>query len=290
MDTSRLRTIVMIALVAIASGVIGVLIADQIRGPTHPPPTPAPTAAVTPTPGSTALPGPESGPQGQFVWAADLESGDLSSWEADGCGGEFNTGNGEARVTDAVAHSGRYSVELTVATDNGADNATRLMRWCEPSQHDAAYFSAWYYFPQQVDVSAGWWNIFQFKSRSETSNDPWWILNVGNRQDGTMYVYLRDWIHEKSYEQNVKDLPVGQWVHFEVFMRRAQDPTGEIMVWQDGTLLFHITNVQTNYDSGRVSWGVNSYSSGLNPSPTVIYIDDVVMSTTPVGNGQSAGN
>lgn len=187
MDIRRLLSIVMIVLVAVAAGVIGVLVADQVRGPTVPEPTPVPTEAPT----STPLPGPRAVPPPQLVWAADLESGDLSSWEADGCGGEFNTGNGEARVTDVVAHSGRYSVELSVATDNGTDNATRLMRWCEPSEHDAAYFSAWYYFPQHVDVSAGWWNIFQFKSRNETANDPWWILNVGNREDGTMYVYLR---------------------------------------------------------------------------------------------------
>lgn len=278
MDTRSLRVIILVAIVAVAVVLVAVLSTSRRPPPLEP--TPAPTQAPIPSPT----------PEDRLIWSADLESGDLSAWEANSCGGEFNTGDGFSTVTDAVARSGRYSIAMHVDTDDGEDHATRLMRWCEPSEVDSAYFSAWYYFPERVDVSAGWWNIFQFKSRTEETNDPWWILNVGNREDGTMYIYLRDWIHERSYEQHAMDLPVGEWVHLEVFLRRAEDPTGQIKVWQDGTLLFDVTNVQTNYDSGRVSWGINSYSSGLEPRPTIIYVDDVAMSTMPIGPVTTAGN
>ncbi|MDI3340766.1 MAG: heparin lyase I family protein [Sphaerobacter sp.] len=283
MKHRSVRPLVIVALIVVASVIAALVTLDLLQGPGRQPVAPS----TEPTPTAGALPRPEEPtttpiPPSPVLWSANLESGDLSDWEQDGCGGLFNTRDGTAAVTNKVAHSGRYALQLTVNADDGKDHATRLMRWCEPSDLDQAYFSAWYYFPERVSVDAGWWNIFQFKSRTEEDNDPWWILNVGNREDGTMYVYLRDWIHERSYDQFAKNLPVGQWVHLEVFLRKADDQTGQVTVWQDGTLLFDVTGVQTNYDGGRVSWGINSYSSGLSPSPTVIYVDDVMMSTAPI--------
>lgn len=237
---------------------------------------------LTPTPAGQA---PENGTAPAVVWADGMEAGSVAAWETRDCGGEFNTGDGNSVASTDVAHTGRYSAKLTVDTRDGERDATRLMRWCEPTDYAWAYYSAWFYFPQRVQVKAGWWNIFQFKSKTDYANDPFWVVNVGNRDDGTMYLYLRDWMHERSYLQTTKDLPVGRWVHIEAYIHRSDGSDGRITIWQDGTMLFDLSNVQTYYPGGSSTWSVDNYSSGLIPNRTSIYVDDAVISTTRIGDG-----
>lgn len=261
-----------IAVCVLLLAVVGALVAVRLLSPEEQqqqasPPAGAPSVGGDPT----------------ILWADGMETGTIASWESQDCGGEFNTGHGHTVASQDVVRTGRFSAKLSVDTRDGENDATRLMRWCEPTEYPEAYYSAWYYFPERVDVKAGWWNIFQFKSRTENANDPFWVVNVGNREDGTMYLYLRDWIHERSHVQTFKDLPVGQWVHIEAFMRRADGPTGQITVWQDGTLLFDLQNVQTHYPGGSSTWSVDNYSSGLDPEQATIYVDDAMISTTRIG-------
>src|SRR5690606_18639397 len=155
------------------------------------------------------------------------------AWDRDGGGGAFNSGGGQTSASRDRARSGSYSAKLTINT-NGSDVGARLHRWRELDQHNALYFSAWYYFPQRVSVHDGWWNIMQFKSRNSRNNDPWWILYVGNRSNGNNYIYLRDWINKRSYQQSVADLPVGRWVHIEAYLQQSGSNSGRLTVWQDG--------------------------------------------------------
>ena len=220
------------------------------------------------------------------VWSTDFESGNLNAWSAGGGGGMFNSGNGNVTVTTERAHSGSRSAKMTINA-TGSDTGARLHRWAEPDSMKGAYYSAWYYFPQRVSVQGGWWNILQFKSRTSSRNDPFWILYVGNRSDGSMYVYLRDWIHKRSYQQTVANLPVGKWVHLEVYYEEASSNSGRVTVWQDGQQLFDLRNVQTGYSGGRLTWGVTNYASRLSPSQATIYVDDCVIATERQGPGNA---
>ena len=247
---------------------------------TPPPPTETPQATVAPPP--TGTPPPE-GPSGQYVlWSADMETGDLSQWAlpgellaADQGGGVYDERSGSVSVTDRVAHGGRYSIEMTINDGGGTDQAVRIFRWYEnPVQ---AYYSVWYLFPQSY-TPARWWNVMQFKSKAPYPKDTLWVLNVGNRPSGEMYFYLYDWQQCEGYNQTVRDIPVGRWVHVEVLYRRSATKSGRVAVWQDGVLLFDQDGVQTT-TAGDVQWSVDNYTDQISPSPATIYADDAAIST-----------
>lgn len=212
---------------------------------------------------------------GALRWFADGETGDLSQW-TQGQNGEavFNSGTGRIAPTREVAHGGQWSLGLTIEDAAGETQAARILRWHDnPSE---GYYSAWFYFPAQVRPAV-WWNIFQFKSGRQGS-DVTWVLNVGNRPDGTMYLYLWDAINARTYSkhQMPTNLPVGQWVEIKAYYRQAEERAGRITVWQDGVRLFDLDRVQTA-TSDELHWGLSNYTDDIDPSDTTIYADDAAI-------------
>jgi hypothetical protein len=229
-----------------------------------------------------------------ILWRADHEGGDLSEWYADYGGGEFNSGAARSDLSQEVAHSGRYSVKCTISTS--PSSGVRLVRWNEGRSHPECYYSVWYYVPQLY--AAAWWNIFQFKSRNGPSvNDPFWFLQIGNRPTGAMHLFLYWWnglsiegprrgeFGGRAFTQTLKDVPVGQWTHIEMFLRQSSGFSGQVIAWQDGVELFNQTNVRTRYAAanGANEWSVNNYGDAIRPNPTSVYVDDAVISTTRMG-------
>ncbi len=229
-----------------------------------------------------------------ILWSSGMENGSLDDWWSPetqanhGCcnlGGEFDSGIGSSLAAKDFAHTGDWSAKMTITTPSGTSemSGTRLFRWGEPQTHSALYYSVWYYFPQRYSAP-NWWNVFQWKSkRSDTINDPFFILNIGNRSDGSMYYYLYDWQKNISYDQSLMNIPVGQWTQVEAFYQCVGDNTGHVTFWQDGKQIFDVSNVQTRYSDGDCQWSVNNYSNLLSPSPATIYIDDAVISTSRIG-------
>src|SRR5690554_5292180 len=235
-----------------------------------------------------------------YLWTANHETGDLTQWYApstyesgQNLGGIYNSGNATAVASTDVARRGQYAARLTINTTDGGDHGARLHRWGEIRTYDTLYFGAWFYFPQRIQVTGGWWNIFQFKSRnsSDTRNDPFWILYVGNRSNGNMYLYLRDWINKVSYSQSVADLPVGRWVHIEVYLRQSSNGTGQITVWQDGVEILRRSNITTMYpNTAGNAFGICNYANRLSPSNVSIYVDDVAIARQRIwGDGDAGG-
>ena len=50
-------------------------------------------------------------------------------------------------------------------------------------------------------------------------------------------------------------------------------------MWQDGVEIFKLENIRTRYTDGNCEWSVNNYGANISPAPTVIYVDDVAIST-----------
>lgn len=218
----------------------------------------------------------------QIIWTAGMETGDLSEWAdpggRDSGGGEFNSGGGDSWASREVAHGGEWSAKMVLSDGVGG---TRLFRWRESNARKEAYYSAWFYFPQRY-VRDEWWNIFQFKSQlSDTRNDPFWIIGVENRTDGAMYLALRDWIGEETFGQDAVDLPVGQWVRLECYLRQSAIRDGQLKCWQDDLLLWDLDMITTHYPDATNQWSINDYSSGVSPTPAVIYTDDASISIDP---------
>jgi len=238
-------------------------------------------------------------------------------------GGEYDSGTPGVNslfsvASQEVAHSGLWSDKLSITTPNATGGASRarMFRWRE-SRNPAyfasgLYYSVWLFIPQLYTVNGPnqFWNLFQFKSKhpcsSGTCTDPSWFLNVQNRTPKTatpMYIQLvwsceatipgpfqGDGLGCKNYQSSVKqDLPVGQWIHLELYLKQntatngSDNYDGRLTIWQDGVLLFDMVNVATKYADGDQQWSVNLYSDGLVPNPSYIYIDDPAESTTRIG-------
>jgi hypothetical protein len=208
---------------------------------------------------------------GDILWRADQETGDLDQWTT-GQFGEavFNTGTGSVSLSHDVAHSGITSLKMTISGASGTTQAARILRW--DNNPVEGYYSVWLDFPRNYRPAA-WWNVFQFKSLGAES-DPTWVLNIGNRPDGSMFFYLWDAITRKSYAPlTAVNVTPNRWTQVTAYLRRATDDTGRITIWQDDVLLFDVDHVQTAL-ADNVHWGIGNYTDDISPSDPIIYADD----------------
>jgi hypothetical protein len=222
---------------------------------------------------------------GETLWSSDHESGDLRAWYApsseptdDFGGGEYNSGNADSVPSQEQAHSGRWSIKMTITTP--PESGTRLFRWRESRAHSRLRYSVWFYFPRAYSAPT-YWDVFQWKSKTATKNDPFFILNVTNPAEGVMAFGLFDWQRRIGYSQSARLIPVGEWFQVEAVYVCAGERTGHVTFWQDGTLLFDVADVQTRYPDGDCGWSVNNYSDLVEPTPATIYIDDASISLMP---------
>src|SRR6267378_1526580 len=151
--------------------------------------------------------------QSSIVWFADHEEPGDFDWYAPGGGGlgggQFNSGCNSAsgagmagtsfvKWTDInappPANGGDFGLMLASATTCGGPGfsaGTRMFRWKESKwdyPNQALYYKVWFYFPQNYRLtgSADWWffNLFQWKSKYDTTNDVFFSVNIYNRPDG----------------------------------------------------------------------------------------------------------
>jgi hypothetical protein len=211
------------------------------------------------------------------LWSANMEGGNLVEWAMNGCGGQYVSGNSRIDASTLVAHTGKWSARLQITTPGTPTSGARLFRWCEPREHAKLFYSAWFYLPEHYSVRR-YWNVFQWKSKTAKQNDPFFIVNIGNRADGTMYFYLFDWQRRRSYPQTGANLRIGNWVHLEAYHECTAASTGRVTVWQDGGLLHDLTNVTTRYNDGDCQWSIDNYSDGLTPATATLFVDDATIS------------
>lgn len=244
-------------------------------------PAPEPTVPLAPTviPLPLVL-------DGNIVWTDGFETGDISGITE--VGDFYKQGSGAYQLVTPHAHSGNVSVELTIdslaPTDTGSHAAYLFHTRYDLLPDDGYYYSAWYYIPTLVKPEV-YWNIMQWKSTQDGSTpQPIYMINVRDSGPDKLYLYLgylpnREDVR-KFYHQEHVDIPVGQWFNVETYYKRAQDNTGQIQIWQDGIEIFNITNTTTVLSDNSIHWSVNSYSSGIEPAPLTLYVDDMAISKT----------
>ena len=222
--------------------------------------------ALAPRPG--AAPG--------LVWAADHETGDLSQWEAGQGQAAYNTGTGRVDVVAEVARSGRFAQRHAITGADGTPQATRVFRLAD--NHAAATYSAWLYLPQR-HTGMRWWNVFQWKSYDAAGSQPCFSLDVGNRADGAMYLYLWSSLDARGWAPLAElELPVGRWVQVAGWYKRSAGGEGAVRVWQDGAPLADVAGVRTALVSpGRgenVNWSLCNYTDYVDGGAATLYWDD----------------
>ncbi len=210
-------------------------------------------------------------PEGAILWSADMETGDVSQWtQGQVDEAVFNTGTGQISTTTEVAHSGTHSLKMSVTGASGETQAARILRWHDTPSN--GYYSVWFLFPRDYHPSQ-WWNVMQFKSVGD-ANVPTFVLNVGNRSDGSMFFYLWDALTRTSYAPVHRvNIQTNHWTQVKAYLRRATDKTGRITIWQDGVLLFDLDQVQTAVGA-NIHFGIGNYTDSIVPSDPVIFADD----------------
>lgn len=237
-----------------------------------------------------------------------MEDGTLDAWywpqrgpQDDFGGGEYNSGSGVASASTARARSGSWSAELALADGSGG---SRLFRWQESRTHRELVYRAWFFLPVSYvltgdPLTGRYWDIFQFKSVSGdgTANDPIWFINVRPEAGGRLVPELVWWHptlegpHEgefgnQGYAAPGATVPVGRWFRISALLRQSKDFDGAIRIWLDDKLIFDLRDVRTGHENCAYNswcvdqgWSVNSYSDGLAPTPSTLYVDDVQIET-----------
>jgi hypothetical protein len=217
------------------------------------------------------------------LWSAGFERGDLSEWEAGGEGGaDLENIDIAPAVSTAVAHTGRYAGKATVLPAGGMESINYFVRQ-QPSP-TRAYYAAWFYItPFAVKT---WLSIIHFRGSHTGDGEnvyPIWDVNLYTRPDGSLVAHLYHFVTQTNYEEPAPvPVPLGRWVHFEVFLDKASDATGRITVWQDGAAIIDTHDV-TTVETPWTQWGVGGSSTDVDPAPAVLYVDDATISINRVG-------
>lgn len=220
------------------------------------------------------------------LWRATFEPGDLSEWSGDGNGGTYvENATGTPMASTERVHNGRYAGRTSVAPTFGMLSFNYLFR--EAPSPSEVFYSAWHYIPSGFTL-AGWLSLVHFRA-SPTADGrnlyARWDLNVNQRADGLLYPHLYDYIRQINVEAPVPTpLPYDRWVHIEIFMRKAQGPTGQMTVWLDGVQLLDANNVAT-LPNDWVEWSIGSASNVISPTPALVYVDDAAISVSRLGPG-----
>ncbi|MEM7032312.1 MAG: heparin lyase I family protein [Chloroflexota bacterium] len=259
--------------------------------------TPTPTLTATPTPEPTTTPTTGDPPvtNEDIYWSTDHETGDFSEWEAKQGQAIFNSntppGTSDILISTDVARSGQYSTKMALTkAENGLKQGARIFRrWLDSEEGlslpTEAYYSAWYFFPE-VYTPDDWWNVFQYKSKG-SSSEPMFSFNIDNDEQGNMVFYIWDKANGGISHNQVgapQPIPVGQWVHLEIYFKTSFNKTGQVTMWQDGVQIIDVQNIRTILgEDERLHWSVNNYTDGITPSNPVIYVDDVAISKVWLG-------
>jgi hypothetical protein len=221
-----------------------------------------------------------------LLWSATFEPGDLSEWTSDGQGEIDANIAVTPTVTAAVAHKGRYAGKSTVMPPAlGMDSINYFSR-LQPSPGEA-YYGAWVYIAPGFAVGT-WLSVVHFRGSytgDSTNTFPVWDINLYPQPDGSLAAQLYNYVSGKNLQQSIPIVvPIGSWVHFEVFLKKTSDATGQFKVWQDDVEILDeegVVTAQTDW----LEWSVGGASNNVSPSPGLVYIDDATISVSRLGQG-----
>ena len=143
-----------------------------------------------------------------------------------------------------------------------------------------AVYGVWFYLPSPA-TNTGNWNLAHFQGG--VAGGPLhnlWDISLRSADDGRLFAYLFDFLNAGIRVPNAAPaVPIGSWFHLEFRLRRASNATGEVALYQDGTLLMELTGLPTD-DTDYGQWYVGNYADALTPPSSTIYVDDVTIRAT----------
>jgi hypothetical protein len=223
------------------------------------------------------------------------ENGVVGSW--DGTGKPWSSGTTSYEVVASPAHSGIRAVASTIDTSQEQSGVRWAIRDVPGPDKlpDAAYYSAWVYFPEVFDSE--WYMLMQWKiENSFEGSDPVKSVNIQRQNDGKLHLALYDFVGTDGTYNSAGAgmraiaplvLPTREWVHLEAFYKWDTGISGSIIVWQNGVEVLRQANTRTQfpYNFGTLprQWSVNAYGDKLNPNPHTMLLDDAAIAKSRLG-------
>jgi len=221
------------------------------------------------------------------LWVARFEGNSFDEWNgAPGGRADVPVPPDTSEISSEHPRNGAFAAKLTVnAGSDGAQHNVGLGR--KGSLPAAAYYSAWYYIPRTIAVG-GFWVIFKFRQRAAAddagSEGELFDIDLKQTPAGEMTLELYDFRIAGARSLDVPEpiLPVGVWFQIEAFYRNAADASGRLTIWLDGQQVVDLSGEATS-PTAWTEWDVVNVAKDLNPSPTVLFVDDCAISFTRVG-------
>jgi hypothetical protein len=215
-----------------------------------------------------------------------------TSFETGAC--DYSVGNGSCyaagdssyRIVDAPVRSGKYAAAFTVFAEGGKEAGTRCHRDGELPQ--AALYGAWFYLPAVAqNKNNGNWNLVHFQGGNSPGDKQrfLWDVSLENDSDGVLRLYVINYVPDPSKSTRMPLLtsppvPIGKWFYIGVYLKRASDATGEIIVYQDKEKIVNSANLMTD-NTPYGQWYIGNLATNLSPPEYTLYIDDVSIGPGP---------
>lgn len=184
--------------------------------------------------------------------------------------------NASYTTVTAPVHSGRSAAAFKVVAGDTNGHQTRCAR--EGVFPTAAYYGAWYFIPKTA-TNTGNWNLVHFQGGMPVQHGLWDISLV-NGANGELEAVVFDFLNSTTRRATTRTpVPIGEWFHLELYLKRAADATGEVALYQDDQLLFEATNLITD-DTESGQWYVGNLATRLTPRDSTLYVDDVTIRST----------
>lgn len=235
---------------------------------------------------------------------SQFETNNFTEWsenEGGNSGVELNGGavtGGEAllEISTATVHSGTHSAKLSIRAESGITNPkSGLARNDEPGELEniasGLYYSSWFYIPVRVDIDEpfGWWMITEWQH--EGVGLAWNqidIINRGGAPGGAMYLtFIRHPTYgggEWAADVGKGEPTVAGWNHLETFYKPGSSSDGIVQSWLNGVEWLNQSGLTLSGSGETTRYQAMNYGElHSSASPTVIYFDDIEISTTRVG-------
>jgi hypothetical protein len=224
------------------------------------------------------------GPDPDFLWWSDHETGDLADWSRGGTdlGATYAQG-GEVAVTADQARSGTHALRSTV-TAPAANGQSAAQIWRSGLDAPAAYYGAWFLLPATAQPTS-FWVFFSLRARTAPNGDvPLWDVKLAGAQPELQLLQ-----HDTGDVAPLAHVPVpvGRWFHVEAFYVPAADASGRLQLWLDGTPIYDLSGPTAPADAATapVTWTLGTITDGLTPAPATLFVDDAYVSRRRLGPG-----
>lgn len=177
-------------------------------------------------------------------------------------------------IVSSPVHSGRRAAAFRIDTSDPQAQQTRCVR--QGVLPNEAYYGAWYFVPERP-TNGALWNLLHFQRSDGSAMPGLWDVSLINGTGSTLEAILFEFQGARTHRA-AKPLPVpiAQWVHFELYWKRASDGSGSVALIQDGERSIEATGIRTD-DLGAVQWYVGNLATSLTPSRSTLYVDDVTI-------------